>query len=222
MHGRVRVRNGAYVGPNSRSGILLAAGLLALAGAWLGPLPALARHLFAAHMTVHLAVVAVGAPLIALAVAGTRFDPVRYAPAFFAAIPASLAEFVIVWVWHAPALHHAARHDAATFVAEQGAFLLAGLWLWLSAFGGAPRARAARAATGVIALLLTSMHMTLLGALIALSPRPLYSVGDSALQDQHVGGAIMLLVGGAVYLAGGLSLMVNLVRTFTPATGPRR
>jgi putative membrane protein len=211
----------------------LPAGLLVLAACWLGPLPALASQLFSAHMTLHLGVVAIAAPLVARGLAGGRFDPVRLAPGLFAPVLASMGEFAVVWAWHAPVLHQAARHEAFAFVAEQGMFLLAGLWLWLAAFGGEPRARAGRAAAAVVALLLTSMHMTLLGALIALAPRTLYAAGhgesaagvslsmlrfgiSSPLQDQHLGGAIMLLVGGAVYLAGGLWLMVGLVRTVTP------
>ena len=62
-----------------------------------------------------------------------------------------------------------------------------------------------------MALLLTSMHMTLFGALLALTPRPLYDhaghfASPAPLEDQHLGGAIMLLVGGLSYLAGGLWL----------------
>ena len=45
--------------------MLLAAGVATLAGAWLGPLPSMAPHHFSAHMTMHMAVVAVAAPLIA-------------------------------------------------------------------------------------------------------------------------------------------------------------
>jgi hypothetical protein len=83
--------------------------------------------------------------------------------------------------------------------------------LWLSAFGGDDVQRRNRAATGVLALLLTSMHMTALGVLLALPPRPLYAhvggvAGLTPLQDQHLGGAIMLLIGGASYLVGGLWL----------------
>ena len=205
----------------------LASGVVVLAAAWLGPLPALASHAFWAHMTLHLAVVAVAAPLIARGVAGSAFDPVRRAPGVFAPLPASIGEFVVVWAWHAPALHHAARQHGAAFVAEQGTFLAAGLWLWLAVFGGEAHVRGARAATGVVALLLTSMHMTLLGALIGLSPRVLYGDahaigGLDAIDDQHLGGAIMLLFGGVVYLAGGLSLMTEIVRTLAPATQERR
>lgn len=195
---------------------LLVAGLLTLAAVWLGPLPRLAGQAFAAHMTMHMGVVAVAAPLLALGVAGARLDPVRRAPALFAAIPASVLELIVVWGWHTPALHRIARHAPAGLVVEQGMFLLAGLLVWLSAFGGDPRDQGNRAGAGIVALLLTSMHMTLLGALLALPPRPLYAhaagfAGLTPLQDQHLGGAIMLLVGGAAYLLGGLWLTARLI-----------
>lgn len=197
--------------------VWLVLGLLTLAAAWLTVLPQLAQRAFWAHMTMHMAVVAVAAPLLALGVAGTRFDPVCRAPALFAPLPASLVELIIVWAWHAPALHHAARHNTAGLIAEQGMFLASGLLVWLSAFGGAAPRGGNRSAAGVVGLLLTSMHMTLLGALLALAPRPLYhhvegGHGFTPLADQHLGGAIMLLVGGVSYLAGGLWLTVGLVR----------
>jgi putative membrane protein len=72
-----------------------------------------------------------------------------------------------------------------------------------------------------VALLLTFMHMTLLGALLALSSRALYAhdhVGPAALDDQHLGGALMLLGGGA-YLVGGLWLTARLLRS-SKAVGP--
>jgi putative membrane protein len=191
-------------------GDLLALGALALAAAWFAPLP----HTFWAHMTAHMVVVAVAAPLLAAGVAGGPLDPVRRAPRVFDPIPASIVELVVVWAWHAPVLHHAARHSTAWFVAEQASFLASGLLLWLAAFGGGARPGGARRAAGVVGLLLTSMHMTLLGALLALAPRPLFEHGAggalSPLDDQHLGGAIMLVVGGAAYLAGGLWLMAGL------------
>lgn len=177
---------------------LPASGLLALAALWLGPLPALARESFAAHMTLHMGVVAVAAPLLACAVHG------RDLPRFLAPVPLSLLEALVVWGWHAPALHHAARHGAAALAAEQGSFLVSGLLVWASAFGRG------RAGAGAAALLLTSMHMTLLGALLALGPRPLY--GRHALGDQQLGGVVMLLAGGLSYLAGGLWLTARLLR----------
>lgn len=196
---------------------LLGIAILMLAGIWLGPLPELAGHSFSAHMSMHMGVVAVAAPVLALAIAGGRGDPVRKAPALFPPIPISILELVIVWAWHAPALHHWARHEALGFFLEQSLFLVAGTLVWLSAFGGDPKLCRERLGAGIVALLLTSMHMTLLGALLALTPRPLYAHLHafstlSPLEDQHLGGAIMLLVGGLSYLAGGLWLTARLLR----------
>ncbi len=195
----------------------LISGLLALAGLWWGPLPQLARHAFSAHMAMHMGVVAIAAPFLAFGIAGSSFDPVRKWPALFPPIPISVVELLVVWAWHAPALHQTARHNVVGLVVEQGAFLLAGLLVWLSAFGGDPINRRGRAGAGVAALLLTSMHMTLLGALLALTPRALYAHAGhlsnlTPLEDQHLGGAIMLIVGGISYLAGGLWLTAGLVR----------
>jgi putative membrane protein len=191
-------------------------GLSVLAIAWLGPLPNLAEHSFAAHMTMHIAVVAIAAPLLAAAIAGTVADPVRTMPQAVAPIPASMVELVVVWAWHVPALHRAARDGAGVFVLEQSLFLAAGVLLWSAAIGGDSEQRRLRAGSGIVALLFTSMHMTLLGALFALASRPLFSHGlspdASSLTDQHVGGVIMLLVGGASYLAGGLWLTARALR----------
>ena len=196
---------------------LTACGLLVLAAVWLGPLPQLARQAFFAHMLMHMAVVAVAAPVLALGLAGQRFDPAVKAPRLFAPVQASVVELVVVWAWHAPALHHAARHNTAMLILEQGMFFIAGIFVWLSAFGGDALNRRSRSAAGVLALLLTAMHMTLLGALLALTPRPLYAHmegfrGLAALDDQHLGGAIMLLIGGVSYLLGGLWLTARLLR----------
>jgi putative membrane protein len=192
-------------------------GTLALASCWLGPLPELAQQAFFAHMAMHMGVVAIAAPFLALALAGSAYDPVRKWPALFPPIPISLVELVIVWAWHAPVLHRSARHGVGGLLVEQCAFLLSGLLVWLSALGGDPAQHRTRAGAGVTALLLTSMHMTLLGALLALTPRPLYAhtgqlLSLTPLEDQHLGGAIMLIIGGISYLAGGLWLTAGLVR----------
>ena len=200
---------------------LVLLGLLVLAGVWFGPLDRLLPGPFAAHMTMHMGVVAVAAPLLAFGVAGGRLDPVRRAPRLFPPVPASVVELVAVWAWHTPWLHHAARHSTTGLLIEQATFLASGLLVWLSAFGGGAGARSDRAGAGLMALLLTSMHMTLLGALLALPPRALYPHAHHAhhaasrltpLEDQHLGGAIMLVVGGVVYLAGGLWLAAGLLR----------
>ena len=215
---------------SARTGWLVA-GTLLLAATWIGPLPELSRHSFASHMAMHMLVVAVASPMVAFGLAGGRFDPVRAGQAIpsapglgsvgtilFSPIVASVVEFIVVWSWHAPALHHAARHSTALLVLEQAGFLAVGLLVWLAAFGGGPAQRRSRAAAGVGGLLLTSMHMTLLGVLLALAARPLYphgtapAFGLTAMQDQHLGGILMLLFGGLAYLAGALALLLGLLR----------
>jgi putative membrane protein len=199
-------------------------GIITLAVLWLSPWSALGVGPFSTHMIVHIGLVALAAPLIVLGIAGTRFDPVARFAAWFPPIQVSMAEFLVVWGWHTPLLHHAARHSRLALVAEQSLFLITGLWLWFAVLGGAAEQRRQRAALGIIALLLTSIHMTLLGALLVLAPRALFGdhapagagelhLARAALDDQHTGGTIMLIVGGISYLAGGLGLTITLLRS---------
>jgi putative membrane protein len=203
--------------------LLFGCGLLSLLAAWLGPLPTLAQHSFAAHMAMHMSVVAVAAPLLATGLAGSAADPVPDAPWVFSPMLATVLEFMVVWAWHAPLLHHAARDAVAMRVLEQGSFLAVGLLLWLAAFGGGAQQPRERIAAGIAGLLLTSMHMTLLGVLLAGATRPLYLHGGAthdampmvetiALQDQQLGGVLMLAVGGVAYLGGALVLLGRLLR----------
>jgi putative membrane protein len=179
----------------------LLAGLAALALVWGGPLLGADRASFAAHMIAHMGVVAIAAPLIAI---GLPAMPVLLGPP-----AATLLEFVLVWGWHAPALRAAAEDSVLVTAHVQASFLAAGLLLWTACL------RAGIA--GAVGLLLTSMHMTLLGALLALAPRPLYgeasvsclglTLGPAA--DQSLGGTVMLAVGAVDYLAGGLALVAR-------------
>jgi putative membrane protein len=200
--------------------VLILLGLVVLAAVWAGPLVPLTRQSFAAHMAMHIAVVAIAAPLFAAGLVKTRFDPVARRPQLFPPIPASLAELIVVWGWHVPALHHAARSELTAFMLEQAMFFLSGLWLWLSALGGSST-QSWRRGAGIGALLFTSIHMTLVGALFALAPRPLYThfvhlATLDPLGDQHLGGAIMLLVGGASYLGGALWLTLGMMNEVAP------
>lgn len=211
-----------------------AAGLLGaalLAYAWLGPLPEMSAQSFAAHMTLHVIVVAVAPPLLAIGLSARRLRLRLPRWAVLLPVPASIMELVVVWGWHTPALHRAARESASYFVLEQLSFLAVGLLVWLTVFLEQQEPGGLRqAASGAAGLILTSMHMTLLGAALALGTLPFYGdfggahaghqMGDAAvyyglslslLEDQHLGGAIMLAVGGASYLIGGLCLVGRLL-----------
>ncbi|MGE0241204.1 MAG: cytochrome c oxidase assembly protein [Parvibaculaceae bacterium] len=194
--------------------VCLLLGLCCLALIWLGPLLWTWRQSFASHMLAHMGVVAVAAPLIGIGLAGRV-----WAGSSLPGLPvvASLIELVVVWAWHAPFLRDLAERSVLVTILEQASFLGAGLLLWVSCLGAAKRHGGK--AVGMAGLLLTSIHMTLLGALLALSPRPLFGTGEVTCfglvlgpqQDQALGGVIMLFIGGVVYLAGGLALMFRLL-----------
>ena len=191
--------------------VLIILGLAVLALTWAGPLPDAARGAFTAHMAIHMAVVAVAAPLLAAGMAPRAGPLLRALPPMALPAAATIADLVAVWLWHTPRLHFAARTDAAAFAVEQATFLSVAFLVWLAAFGGALHGPRGGALAGAAALLVTSMHMTLLGVLIALSPTPICRIGDAGLDailaDQEVGGLLMLGLGGAAYLLGGLYLV---------------
>lgn len=162
------------------------------------------------HMAAHMIAVALAAPLLALAVRGSALDPTAIAPLFASALAMSVLELAMVWCWHLPAMRAAVAHGSLLSIVELACFLLVGTLLWSAVL--ATRAEARLAGAG--ALLLTSMHMTLLGALVGLAPRTLYPgavhiplAGLTALQDQQLAGVVMLLVGGLSYLAGALAVL---------------
>jgi putative membrane protein len=165
---------------------------------------------FTTRMAMHMLLVVGVAPAVAAALAGGRFDPVRRRPRWFSPIAASLVEFVVVWMWHAPMLHLATRHRTSMLVVEQTTFFVTALYLWLAIIGGDLPERALRRSVGIIALVLTFAHMTMLGVLLALSPRDLYGHGLDASMDQKLGGALMIVastigyLGAAVWLSSAL------------------
>ena len=170
--------------------------LALLAMVWLAPVDRL-MPAFAAHMVRHMVLVALAAPLIVLALPNI---------AHRAAVPplaAALAEFVVVWGWHLSAAHALGRLQNLGFAAEQASFLAVGLMIWASCL------RRDQPLAGAGGLLLTSMHMTLLGVLLVLAPRDIYAdiCGTASdLSGQQIGGMLMLAIGTPVYLIAGLWL----------------
>ncbi|KHK91108.1 cytochrome c oxidase assembly protein [Novosphingobium malaysiense] len=167
------------------------------------------------HMTAHMLSVAVAAPLVAVGLRGSMLDPAARWPQRVTPMAMMLLELATVWGWHLPALRRASATFTSVALVEQACFLVAGWLLWSAALGNVHRA------SGIGALLLTSMHMTLLGVLVGLSPRPLYPMaqphaapfGLDPVIDQQLGGAVMLAIGAISYLAGGLALLSGLLTT---------
>lgn len=194
--------------------ILAGAALLALL--WLGPLPALAGRAFSPHMILHLGVTGAAAPLLAIGLLRVLPQAAPPRSGILLALAASAFEFVVVWGWHAPAMHDAAGRAGAVFALQQGTFLLAGLALWLACLaGGDSRSQA----IGALAMLFTAMHMAMLGVLLVLAPRLLYApdlcrgaFGLSPLADQQFGGALMSVFGALAYVAGGAWMAFRLSR----------
>lgn len=208
----------------------LLAGLILLAMLWGLVLPLADRSSFTVHMVVHMGVVAGGAPLVALGLSGSRFD-VTAGRHWITPVLASIVELFAVWGWHLPALRALSESSIVFTVIEQASFFVAGVILWLSCLGGAAVGREERRLAGTFGLIFTSMHMTLFGALLSLSPRPLYGAGEvscfgiplTAIADQQAGGVVMLLVGAIVYLAGGVALLSRSLGEGTPnETGSAR
>ena len=139
-------------------------------------------------------------------------------------LSASLVELVVVWIWHAPGVR--AWSDASLWAGllEQASFLAGGLLLWLVCLR---RETVGGRLAGAGGLLLTSMHMTLLGVLLTMAPRPLFGTEAvtclglvlSPEHDQQLGGVIMLMVGAAAYIIGGVALLAGVVGERLPRKG---
>lgn len=194
---------------------ILASGAVLLV-LWAGPLPALSRTAFAAHMILHLGVISLAAPLLALGMLRLRLARAVLPPAMGAAIFATLLDLAVVWGWHLPVLHEAASRVPPLFIAQQASFLLAGVAVWVTALASNEDGTFLG---GLLALLFTGMHMTMLGVLLLATPQLLYDpslcvgiLGFERLDDQRLGGVLMASLGGLPYLIGGLFLVARLLR----------
>jgi putative membrane protein len=208
-----------------------AAGWLAVALALASPLDALGEALFWVHMVQHEVLMLVAAPLLVLGrpLAAWAWAvppgwlralarPARLAivrrgwRALTAPFPAWLFHAAALWLWHVPVLFNAALASDAWHVLQHLSFFATALVFWWACLGhwwGRPASGAA-----VIYILTTMMHTGALGALLTLSRTPWYANtpepwGWTPLEDQQLGGLIMWVPAGAVYLAFGLALFAR-------------
>ena len=192
-------------GEGLRRWIPLGLACVLLTALWAGPLPRLASVSFSAHMALHIALVILAAPLVALGLRRAGLLRRVHLGVGWALVFSSI-EMMTVWAWHAPVMHAAAALHPEAFVVQQACFLGAGLIVWLPGLSETGRPAAV---AGVAAMVASFAHMTMLGVILALAPHLIYdpaicggAFGMDALTDQRVGGAMMAAFGGLGYLAG--------------------
>ena len=170
------------------------AGVAVLAAAFVSPLCALSAALFSARVVHHVALVAIAAPLIALALP-------RRAPR--SPVLPFLAHAIILWLWHLPAAYDLALGNVAVYWGMQATLLGSAVVYWAAVLN--PRLAPGLA---VGATLGGYMQMALLGALLTFAPIPLYQIHATAplafgllpITDQQLGGLIMWVPAGLPFL----------------------
>jgi putative membrane protein len=204
-----------------------AGGWLALFVALVSPLHPWGRVLFSAHMTQHEVLMLIAAPLVVLGrpvVAFLWALPLEWARAvgnwaksewwqkFWRALTNPLVAWVVhavaLWAWHVPALFQATLRSEWVHTAQHLSFLVSALLFWWALVHGRQGWMGYGAAT--LYVFTTSIH----GGLTA-------SWGLTPLEDQQLGGLIMWMPAGLVYIAAGLALFAGWVRE-SDATLERR
>ena len=186
---------------------IAAAGWAVTALALISPLCALSVSLFSARVGQHMVMILIGAPLIARALPGPRSHRWLW--------PATAAFTGFLWLWHLPAPYAATLHSDAIYWAMHTTLFFSAVILWreLLALGGRPL-------TLVAAGTAASMQMALLGAVLALAGHPLFAWhiattgawGMTALADQQLGGVLMWVPGGLLFLWLGLRTTAHALR----------
>jgi putative membrane protein len=187
-------------GPDAGADEAFAAASLALGIAFVSPLCALSAALFSARVAHHILLVAVAAPLLAVACRG--LPGVRSVSGRLL-IPAACLHVILFWTWHAPAPYAAALAGHGAYWLMELTLLASAILFWVSAFDRRVSATAfAPAVIGVMA------QMGLLGALLVFAAQPLYAGhalttaawGLTPLEDQQLAGLAMWVPGALPYL----------------------
>jgi putative membrane protein len=219
----------------TRRTVCFCGGLMVLAAALLSPLDALGKSLFSMHMLQHELLMLAAAPLL---VAGRPFAAFIWAfpPAARLRIARLLGmravrgpwmvltrplvawsvHALVLWGWHMPVLFQASLADDAVHSVQHLGFLLSALLFWTALAGSHSPVRYGRA---LPYLLTTAIHTGILGALLTFSPRPWYPAyagqvdgwGLTVLEDQQLGGLIMWIPAGFVFVAAGLAFAARAV-----------
>lgn len=198
------------------------------------PLDVLGEWLFSVHMVQHELIMLVSGPLLVLSrpasalltgmgrktasvlMSGLGTLGLSRCRGFLLA-PASawVIHAVGLWGWHIPALFNASLNNTWVHTLQHISFLAIALIFWYSLV----HIQNSRSVVGMVYLFSTAVHASLLGALLTFSPRVWYSpylettthFGLTALQDQQLGGLIMWMPAGVVFIAGALWLLARAI-----------
>jgi putative membrane protein len=214
-----------------------AAGWLTLIIALISPLHPWGSVLFSAHMTQHELLMLVAAPLLVLGrpmipllwafpkmtarhlSAWTKVTPwQRTWRAISAPLAAWLIHAVVLWGWHVPFLFQATLEREWIHGLQHASFFGSALLFWWAILHG--RERAAGSGAAVLYLFTTALHSSLLGALLTFARSVWYPVyngttlswGLTPLEDQQLGGLIMWVPAGVVYIVAALALFAGFLR----------
>jgi putative membrane protein len=217
--------------------VCFAAGWVALALALLSPLHALGQMLFWLHMAQHEILMLVAAPLLVLGRpvtawtwslprrwrrgVGTRLRPPvvrRTWRIVGSALGAWVLHAIALWFWHIPALFDATLDSELIHALQHLSFFGSALLFWWAMTAAGPNALGTGAA--ILYVFTTSLHSSLLGVLLTFAPTPWYPRyvhpgpvwGLTPLEDQQLGGLVMWIPAGVVYVIAGLALMAVWLR----------
>ncbi len=213
------------------------AGWLTLVISLVSPLHPWGSVLFSAHMTQHELLMLVAAPLLVL---GRPMVPFLWAfpkttarhlsawtkaaawQGFWRAITAPfvawLIHAIVLWGWHVPFLFQATLENEWVHALQHASFFGSALLFWWAILHGRERAFGYGAA--VLYLFTTGLHNSLLGALLTFARTVWYPVyngttqtwGLTPLEDQQLGGLIMWIPAGIVYIIAALALFAAWLR----------
>jgi putative membrane protein len=232
-------------GVAKRQEICFWAGWCLLCLALLSPLHPLGEVLFSAHMAQHELLMVAAAPLLVLSrplaalLWGLPFawrrslgqwskrTPIQEGWRFTAhPMTAWWAHAAALWVWHIPRLFQATLYSDWIHSAQHASFLGSALLFWWSLFYAHGKARYG---ASVLYLFTTAVHTSILGALLTFASTAWYSLygattfnwGLSPLEDQQVGGLIMWIPAGLIYVIAGLALFASWIRESERIAGLR-
>jgi len=169
------------------------AAVAVLAIAFVSPLCALSSALFAARVVHHVLLIAVAAPLLALAF------PARRANSLVLPFTAST---LVLWIWHLPVAYDAALANVPLYWLMQLTLIGSAMAFWRAVLA-TERSPIDR----LIFVIAAFAQMGLLGAILTFASSPLYGAhalaplawGLTPLEDQVLGGLIMWGPAGIPY-----------------------